>query len=192
MLVMTNRSINNINESILDKIHHYSLELLQATGIRFSSKKALAIFKRDGFQVNDDIVYFKEKDIDNALLSVPATFNIEARNPDNNICIGAGEHMMAPGYGPPFIIETTGEKRNATINDVHKFCKLIQTSKCLDFNSSIIVQPNDVPPDTAYLDILLGTILLTDKPLMGSTSSELAAQDSLKLAGMIWEALKNQ
>ena len=187
---MTNRSINNINESILDKIHYYSLELLQATGIRFSSKKALAIFKRDGFQVNDDIVYFKEKDIDNALLSVPATFNIEARNPDNNICIGAGEHMMAPGYGPPFIIETTGDKRNATINDVHKLCKLVQTSKCLDFNSSIIVQPNDVPTDTAYLDILLGTILLTDKPLMGSTSSELAAQDSLKLAGMIWGSLK--
>ena len=66
------------------------------------------------------------------------------------------------------------------------FCKLVQTSKYLDFNSSIVVQPNDVPTEKAYLDILLGTILLTDKPLMGSTSSEVAALDSLKLAKKIW------
>ena len=52
---------------------------------------------------------------------------------------------MAPGYGPPFIIDTTGEKRNATVEDVHNFCKLVQTSTYLDFNSSIVVQPNDVP-----------------------------------------------
>lgn len=94
--------------------------------------------------------------------------------------------MMAPGYGPPFMIETSGEMRNATLKDVHTFCKLVQTSKYLDFNSSIVVQPNDVAAETAHLDILLATILLTDKPIMGSTSSEIAARDSLKLAEIIW------
>jgi trimethylamine--corrinoid protein Co-methyltransferase len=94
--------------------------------------------------------------------------------------------MMAPGYGPPFIIEISGAMRSATLEDVDTFCKLVQTSKYLDFNSSIIVQPNDVPAHTAHLDILLSTILLTDKPLMGSTSSVPAAQDSLNLAEMIW------
>ena len=34
--------------------------------------------------------------------------------------------------------------------------------------------------------MLLGTIFLTDKPLMGSTSSDVAALDSLKLAEIIW------
>ena len=94
---------------------------------------------------------------------------------------------MAPGYGPPFIIEPSGEKRNATMADVQKFCKLVQTSKHLDFNSSMVVQPNDVPPATAHLDILLATMLLTDKPIMGSSVSEAAAIDSLNLAKMIWD-----
>ena len=184
--MMINRAINNFDRSILDKIHNHSLELLKESGIRFTSEKALSVFRSRDFQVNGQTVYFEEKDINKAIDTVPAKFNIEARNPDKSICIGEGDYMMAPGYGPPFIIETSGEKRNATIEDVHKFCKLVQTSRCLDFNSSIIVQPNDVPTETAHLDILLGTILLTDKPLMGSTSSEVAALDSLELAHKIW------
>lgn len=183
---MMNRAIINFDKSLLDQIHNRSLELLQDSGIRFPSEKALEVFRTMGFRVNGQTVFFEEKDIVAALETVPATFTIKARDPHKSICIGGGDYMMAPGYGPPFIIEATGEKRHATLEDVHKFCKLVQTSKYLDFNSSIIVQPNDVPTETAHLDILLGTILLTDKPLMGSTSSEIAAWDSLKLAERIW------
>ncbi|MBC2710918.1 MAG: trimethylamine methyltransferase family protein [Desulfosarcina sp.] len=184
--MMINRAIINFDKSILDQIHNRSLELLQDCGIRFPSEKALEVFRSKGFRANGQTVYFEEKAIIDALGTVPAQFTIKARNPEKSICIGGGDYMMAPGYGPPFIIETTGEKRDATLEDVHKFCKLVQTSKCLDFNSSIVVQPNDVPTETAHLDILLGTILLTDKPLMGSTSSEVAALDSLRLAEKIW------
>lgn len=181
-----NRAIINFDKSILDQIHNRSLELLQESGIRIPSEKALEIFKSRGFRLDGQTVYFDEKSIADALETIPSQFIIKARNPEKSICIGGGEYMMAPGYGPPFIIEVTGEKRNATLEDVHTFCKLVQTSKYLDFNSSIVVQPNDVPTQTAHLDILMGTILLTDKPIMGSTASELAALDSLKLAEKIW------
>jgi len=49
-----------------------------------------------------------------------------------------------------------------------------------------VVQPRDALPATAHLDILLATMTLTDKPLMGSSVSQAAAKDSLKLAEMIW------
>ena len=184
--MMMNRAIINFDKSVLDQIHKHSLEILQDTGIRFYSEKAVKVFKNRGFRVQGQTVYFEEKEIDDALVTVPAEFTVKARNPQKSIRIGGGDYMMAPGYGPPFIIEATGEKRNATLEDVHKFCKLVQTSEYLDFNSSIVIQPDDVPAETAYLDLLLATILLTDKPLMGSTSSEIAASDSLKLAEMIW------
>jgi trimethylamine--corrinoid protein Co-methyltransferase len=38
----------------------------------------------------------------------------------------------------------------------------------------------------AHLDILLATLTLTDKPVMGSPVSETSARDSLNLAQMIW------
>lgn len=181
-----NRAIINFDKASLDTIHAHSLELLHDTGIRFPSEKALALFKKHGFKVEGSMVHFEEKDIQSALATVPAAFTIEARNPSRNIRIGETNYVMAPGYGPPFIIEPSGEKRNAILADVKTLCKLVQTSKYIDFNSAIVVQPNDVPTETAYLDLLLATLTLTDKPIMGSSASEVAAQDSLKLAQMIW------
>jgi trimethylamine--corrinoid protein Co-methyltransferase len=180
----------NLNQASLDSIHEYSLELLRDIGIRFPSEKALAIFKKHGFRVDGSMVHFKDKDIQRALETVPAAFTIEARNPSRNIRIGETNYVMAPGYGPPFIIEPSGEKRDATLADVESFCKLVQTSKYLDFNSAIVVQPHDVPRKTAHLDILLATLMMTDKPIMGSSASEAAARDSLKMAEMIWGCLE--
>jgi len=181
-----NRAITNFDQKALNSIHRYSLELLSDTGILFPNEKALKIFKEHGFSTDGKMVFFKEKDIQAALKKVPSVFTIKARNPEKTIQIGGDSYMMAPGYGPPFIIEPSGEKRNAVLADVHKLCKLVQTSKYLDFNSSIVVQPTEVPQETAHLDILLATLLMTDKPIMGSSSSEIAARDSLKLAEMVW------
>jgi len=184
-----NKAILNLNTASLDTIHNCSLDVLQDIGIRFPSEKALALFKTHGFRVDGSVVHFKETHIQKALETVPTAFTIEARNPSRNIRIGESHYVMAPGYGPPFIIESSGTKRDATQADVEAFCKLVQTSKYLDFNSAIVVQPNDVPTETAHLDLLLATLTLTDKPIMGSSVSEAAARDSLNLADMIWGSL---
>ena len=181
-----NRVLFNIDREVLDQIHTNSLELLKESGIRFPNQEALEIFKRHGFKIDGEMVFFQQKDIEKALETIPETFELHARNTANSFLIGDDSYRMAPGYGPPFIIETSGEMRPALLADTQKFCKLVQTSKALDFNSSIVAQPNDVPPQTAHLDMLLSTILLTDKPIMGSTSSKACAQDSLELAKMIW------
>jgi len=181
-----NRVLFNFDNKILDQIHNSSLELLKETGVRFPNKEALDIFKLHGFKTHGDMVFFLWKDIEKALTTVPETFELHARNRDNSFVLGDDSYRMAPGYGPPFIIENSGEMRPAMLDDTKKFCKLVQTSKALDFNSSIVAQPNDVPAETAHLDMLLSTMLLTDKPLMGSTSSKTCAQDSLEMAQIIW------
>lgn len=181
-----NRALFNFDKNTLDTIHKYSLELLSETGIKFPSKEALDIFTRHGFKTDGEMVFFKEKDINKALETVQPSFTLTARDPKKSFVIGDDNFRMAPGYGPPFIIERSGEMRHSLLEDTQKFCKLVQSSKALDFNSSIVVQPNDVPASTAHLDILLATMLLTDKPIMGSSSSKECAEDSLKMAEMIW------
>ena len=120
----------------------------------------------EGKKISTELVnvtkrFFEEKNIRSAMESVPSAFTIKARNPAKSIRVGDDNFVMAPGYGPPFIIEPSGEKRDATLDDVQNFCKLVHTSKHLDFNSSMVVQPGDVHQDTAHLDILLSTMLLT-------------------------------
>jgi trimethylamine:corrinoid methyltransferase-like protein len=184
-----NRVLFNFDDEVLDKIHNSSLELLKETGIRFPNKEALDLFKYHGFTIDKEMVFFQKEDIEKALETVPETFELHARNENNSFVIGDDSYRMAPGYGPPFIVETSGEMRYAVLDDTKKFCKLVQTSKALDFNSSIVAQPNDVPAATAHLDMLLSTIMFTDKPLMGSTSSKACAEQSLKMARMIWGSM---
>ena len=181
-----NRVVSNFDRAVLDKIHASSLELLSETGIRFPSNDALELFKHHGFKTQGEMVFFQESDIEKALKTVPDKFELHARNKENSFVIGDNSYRMAPGYGPPFIIEPSGEMRQSVLQDTHKFCKLVQTSKALDFNSSIVAHPNDMPAETAHLDMLLSTMLLTDKPLMGSTSSKQCAQESLEMAKIIW------
>lgn len=181
-----NRVVANFDKDVLDKIHTSSLELLNETGIRFPNKEALELFKHHGFKIQGEMVFFQETDIEKALKTVPDRFELHARNKENSFVIGDNSYRMAPGYGPPFIIEPSGEMRQSVLEDTHKFCKLVQTSKALDFNSSIVAHPNDMPAQTAHLDMLLSTMLLTDKPLMGSTSSKQCARESLEMAKIIW------
>ena len=181
-----NRAVGNLNKETLDMVHRHSLHILEQTGIRFTSDETLNVFKKQGFKVHETTVYFTEKEILKALENVPAAFTVEARNPSKSIVVGDNHYVVAPGYGPPFIIEPSGEKRDATLSDVHQFCKLVQTSRFLDFNSSIVVHPKDVPSQTAHLDLLLATLTLTDKPIMGSSVSKEAAMDTLRLAEMVW------
>ena len=181
-----NRVLFNIDRAMLDQIHNSSLKLLKEIGIRFPNKEALEIFKRYGFKIDGEMVFFQQQNIEKALKTVPEKFKLHARNKNNSFVIGDDSYRMAPGYGPPFIIENSGEMRHAVLDDTKKFCKLVQTSKALDFNSSIVAQPNDVPAQTAHLDMILSTMLFTDKPLMGSTSSKTCAEESLEMARIIW------
>ncbi len=190
MEMLMNRAILNLDQTALDTIHTRSLELLQDAGICFPSEKALRLFKRHGMRFEGNTVFFKERDIAQALSTVPQAYDIQARNPEKRIHVGGHHYVMAPGYGPPFIIESTGRIRDTTLDDAHKFCMLVQTSKYLDFNSALVVQPTDVPDETAHLDLLLAALLLTDKPLMASSVSEAAALDSLELARIVWGDLK--
>ena len=53
---MLNRAIANFDQKILDQIHHFSIEILDETGIRFPSEQALEVFKKHGFRVDGETV----------------------------------------------------------------------------------------------------------------------------------------
>ena len=184
-----NRALTNLDQPALDQIHQYSLQMLHDVGIRFPSDSVLQFFRRRGFRTEGDTVFFSEEHITQALETVPTDFTIEARNPEHSVYIGGTNYVVAPGYGPPFIIEPSGELRDATLSDAKTFYKLVQTSKHIDFNSALVVHPGDVPAQTAYLDLLLSSLTLTDKPLMGSSASQRAAQDSMSMAKILWGEL---
>ncbi|MBW2438523.1 MAG: trimethylamine methyltransferase family protein [Deltaproteobacteria bacterium] len=168
------------------KIHNAAMHILSSVGVAFNEEESIDIFKKNGFKVDGKTVFFSEKEVRGALESAPQRFTLAARNPANSVQLGGDDFAFAPGYGAPFIISSEGQKRNATMEDYDNFCKLVQTSKYIDMNGFMMVEPSDIPPQTAHLDMLLSSIILCDKPFMGSPVSKEGARDTIEMAGLVW------
>ena len=185
-----NRIVQNLTRENMDKVHAVSLRILKEVGIRFHTPEAANCFAEHGVKIEGEVVFLSEKDVETALATVPSTFMLEARNPQKSITIGGGNHVFGPGYGAPVVVEGDGTQRPATLEDYKKFCKLTQTSSCLDLLGSIMVQPNELPAETCHLDMLLQNFTLSDKPTMGSTGSRQACEDTMNMARIVYGSLE--
>jgi len=175
----------------IQMIHDASMDILQNTGIKFNDSEAPEIFRHHGIKVDGDIVFLTEADVQKALQTAPSQFPIYARNPENDVLIGESNFVFAPGYGPPFISERNGTWREGVMEDYNNFCKLIQTSKYIDMNGFMMIEPSDVPPDKAHLDMLYANMVLCDKPYIGCPTSGQGAVDTLEMAGIMWNGKEN-
>jgi trimethylamine--corrinoid protein Co-methyltransferase len=174
------------SESEINKIHNASMEILQDIGVAFHDPKALKIFRKNDFQVDGNIVFFKEKQVMEQLSRAPSRFVVHARNPEKDVVIGGKNFALLPGWGAPFIIDNNGDQRNALMEDYINFCKLVHTSVYLDMMGYMVVMPSDIPPDISHLDMSLANLLFTDKASMASPQDRQKARDNIEMLSILW------
>lgn len=178
--------MQTISQKELNLLHGSTMDLLGTTGVAFNDDQALDIFRKKGHKVEGRKVFFTEEQITKALETCPSEFTVKARNPEKNVSIGGEEFVFLPGYGAPFITTPDSGQRQATLADYNDFCKLVQTSEYIDMNGFMMVEPHDIPPETAHLDMLLSSILLCDKPFMGSPVSRQGAADCVEMLEIVF------
>lgn len=182
--------IHTFSHEELSKIHDASIDLLETIGVRFDDDEAVKIFKSNGFKVDGKTVFFSEKSIRRALDTAPSNFKLVARNPAKSVAIGGDDLALVPGYGASFITSNSGLQREATLDDYHKFCQLVQTSEVINMNGFLMVSPWDLQAETAHLEMLFANIVLCDKPFMGSPLSREAARDCINMLEIVWGGLE--
>ncbi len=170
----------------MTRIHDAAMEILRDVGVAFHETEALEIFKKHGARVEGKVVHLEEKMVRGAIEKAPSRFHLTARNPERSFWIGEKDFALVPGYGAPFIITPDGEQRLGTLDDYNNFCKLVETSKYLDMNGFLMVEPSDVPKESAYLDMMFSSITLCDRPFMGSPVSRQAAVDAVEMAAIVF------
>jgi trimethylamine--corrinoid protein Co-methyltransferase len=178
--------MQTLTQAQMQLIHDSAMEILGNIGVVFNEEEALEIFKANDFKVEGKTVFFKEQQVGAALETAPAKFTVTARNREKSVVVGEEGFALVPGYGAPFITGADGSQREATMADYENFCKLVQTSKHLNMNGFMMVEPSDVSPETAHLDMLFSSIALCDKPYMGSPLSKEAAKDCVEMAAIVW------
>ena len=171
----------------LQKIHDASMEILQDVGIRFHHEEVLDLLRDHGVRVEGQTAFFSENQIMDRLAMAPAKFTLHARNPKHSIVIGGDRTHYAPGYGAVFVGQGNGTYRQALLRDYVNLGKLIQYSPYFRVNGGILVQPSDIPHETAPPLLLYCTTLLSDKCLLaaagGPTATEMVIDLLIILAG---------
>ncbi|HSO20454.1 MAG TPA: trimethylamine methyltransferase family protein, partial [Desulfosarcina sp.] len=170
----------------MSKVHEASMALLADVGVAFNESEALEIFAANGFKVDGKTVFINEAQVRKALDTAPSRFTVTARNPEKSVAIGDADFVFVPGYGAPFISLPDGGQRGATMADYDNFCKLVHTSKTIDMNGFMMLEPGDAAPDTAHLDMMFSSIVLCDKPFMGSPVSKSGARECVDMAAILW------
>jgi trimethylamine--corrinoid protein Co-methyltransferase len=170
----------------MERLHNSCMQILATEGIVFHEPEAIQIFQQNGFQVDGEKVFFTEKQVMDALKTVPHEFTIQARNPEKSVTIGGNQTVLSPGWGAPFVIDAQGIRRSATSEDCDHFCKLAQTSPHLDMAASSMVIPEDLPAKTATAEMLASCFTLTDMPLTTNACTRENALETAEIAAIVW------
>ena len=192
---MSSPIISVLNMQEIDQIKMATLDLLENVGIIISYQPALDTLRRAGARIEGERVYFPTKMVEDAIAKVPRCFEIHGRNPEKNVTVGDGSMVMAPGYGAPFITDSSGVKRNATLKDFQNLAILSGASPNMNVSGGPLVEPCDVDDSIRHKVMLYHCMAASDKPFMGSATGAEHAQDSLEMAAILFggkEAITNR
>jgi trimethylamine--corrinoid protein Co-methyltransferase len=177
-----------LNEEGLEKIHNASMTILSEIGIDFYDDEAQAILKAHHVRFEGETAFFDPAQVAEYVAKAPAQFSQLARNPENHVLIGGRHLCFAPVYGPPFVHDLDKGRREAKLADFQNFVKLTYLSPYLHHSGGTVVEPTDEPTHTRHLDMVYSHLKYSDKPFMGSVTSKANAEDSVRMAEIVFGA----
>src|SRR3954468_24943410 len=159
--------------------------IVSEIGIQFAKPEAVELFAKAGQQVDGDVVKLDPDFVLEQVAKAPREFDVQARNPANNVHIG-GHHMVFSGvYGCPFV-RAGVVRRDATMQDFRQLASLAQAYPELDSAGGVICEPNDTPLDSRHLDMTYALQTLTDKIYMGNVVSGVHAKDTIAMGEILF------
>jgi trimethylamine--corrinoid protein Co-methyltransferase len=180
----------------VQKIHRLSLEVLENTGIRVASRRALGILLEGGARaVSEDgrnTVCIPPAMVERALRVVPRSYTIHGRRED---CRARFERGNPPLFGPsgvPYLIydHATGTRREATLGDFVSFVKLLDGLPNVD----LVTTPctfTDIPREQQELATFFHLVNTTCKPFSLDFSGEAGFRQILSLVEVLKETVFN-
>jgi trimethylamine--corrinoid protein Co-methyltransferase len=164
--------------------------IVSEIGVQFAKPAALRLFREAGQIVQDEVVRLDPDFVLEQVAKAPREFDVQARNPANNVHIGGDRMVFGGVYGAPFV-RAGGVRRDATLADFHRLAKLAQSFPEIDSAGGVICEPNDAPLDSRHLDMIYALQTLTDKIYMGNVVSGPNAADTIAMTEILFGGRAN-
>ncbi|XDA96716.1 trimethylamine methyltransferase family protein [Sulfitobacter sp. LCG007] len=176
-----------LNEEALELIEANAELILEEIGVNFiQNPDALGRWRDAGADVQGERVRIPRGLARKLCETAPSSYTQHARNPERSVVVGGRNLVLAPVYGPPFVRDSEGGRRYATMEDFRNFVRLGYMSKWLHHSGGTVCEPTDVPVNKRHLDMLHAHMTLSDKPFMGSVTEPSRAQDSVDMCGVLF------
>jgi trimethylamine--corrinoid protein Co-methyltransferase len=150
-------SLNILGREDVERIHTATLDVIEKTGVRFPSQRALDIWEAHGAIVDRDtmIVRVPGQVIEEALKHAPPTYTLAARDPAQDLPLD-GNHVFVgtDGCGVEVIDLYTGERRRSYWQDVADIACVADAVEEIAFHW-VAVSAQDRPPESRGLHELL-------------------------------------
>jgi trimethylamine--corrinoid protein Co-methyltransferase len=177
----------------MEAIHKTSLRLLEEVGVTFPTEEAIGVFEEHGVKTDGDQVFLTERQVMDAIEAAPGQFTIHARNPERSVTVGDGKPVFAPGYGAPVLVDAQEGKRTPTMEDYDNLAKLAHALPNQDMMGHLMIEPGDVPADTAHVRMLYASMIHSDKAFVGSAAGRQGARDTMEMASILFgEEIKDK
>ncbi len=178
--------IKVLSDDELEQLHHATQTVLQDTGVRFPSPRALKIFAAAGANVdfNTQIVKIPSDLMMEALGKAPRSIRLGSRGDESLDLVLDGNHTYCgtAGTGTITVDPDTGQERPSTKKDTAMMAQVA------DFLPSIafywpMVAPLDKPYELLPLHEMEASFLNTEKHILtASCVSESSAQAAVEMA----------
>jgi len=157
-------SIRMLSDEQVLAIHHASLDILARTGIVMKNETARELLLKAGAWESGDRIKIPEHLVMAAIGSAPARILLHNRLGELTMPLEEGKVFFGPGSDCIFTIDVeTGERRQATAQDVRRIAHLCDGLEQIDFTMSM-GNPSDVPALDIYLHEFINMIRGSVKP----------------------------
>ena len=176
--------VSVFSEEQLEAVHVASLDVLRDTGMDFLHPEALTILRRAGADVEGDgpRVRFDPAQVEEVISTIPASFEMHARNAAHNVIIG-GRHVnfLAVGSAPNASDLDTG-RRPGNFEDFSRLVKLSQHFNVIGLHAGYPVEPVDISPSIRHLEALAEIVRLSDKVFHAYSLGRQRILDAIEIA----------
>ena len=142
-----------LSKEDVERIHTATLEVIEKTGVRFPSTKALDIWESHGATVDrkTSIVKVPGHIIEEALVLAPPVYNLAARDPSQDLPLD-GNHVFVgtDGCGVEVIDPFTNERRRSNLKDVADIARVADFLEEVAFHW-VPISAQDFPPQSRSL-----------------------------------------
>lgn len=160
-----------LSRADMENIHGATLKILKDTGVAFHSEEALNYFRKHGYTVEGETVFFEPNQVQTILEHCPEQFTFTARNPTHTLTIGDNNSVIQPASGCVYIQEPNKPRRLGILDDYIRYQQLLQISDVVHLVGGNPIVPSDLNPEKRHYHQIYQTLKHTEKPVIGWTAT---------------------